>query len=340
MMKDCEAALSAQETVSARLRHLYGSWGFRPYKISRFEEYDLYMRYKSFLKDERILTFTDTDGKLMALKPDITLSVVKNAREEEYPLRVCYAESVFRVPQGAMGFREITQTGVESIGRLGDWDTCEALLLAALSLDMIRPGAWRLDVSDQGIISELMNREGLPEDAGRDLLDLIGAKNRHGFREECARLNVSKAFADVTLSLMDLSGPLSGAAETAMDLPLPAGCREKLAALKEMGLAADALGLKNVCLDFSVVNDMSYYNGLIFSGFVEGAYVSVLSGGRYDPVLHRMGKSGSAVGFAVYLDQLDRLFPEEGIPYTAPKAPEGSTLAEMALDRMRGGLGG
>ncbi|MBQ7183257.1 MAG: ATP phosphoribosyltransferase regulatory subunit [Clostridia bacterium] len=338
-MKEYEAVLDRQETVSARLRHLYSSWGFRPYKISRFEEYDLYMRYKSFLKDERILTFTDTDGKLMALKPDITLSVVKNCREEDYPLRVCYLESVFRVPQGAMGFREITQTGVESIGRLEEWDYCENLLLAALSLRMISPGAWRLDVSDQGILSELMKAEGLPEDAGRDLLPLIGAKNRHGVLEECGRLNVSGAFRDQVAALMALSGLLSEAAEQAMALPLPAPCLEKLAALKQMGLAAEALGLEGVCLDFSVVNDMSYYNGLVFSGFVEGVFVSVLSGGRYDPVLRRMGKSGSAVGFAVYLDQLSRLFPEESFPFAAPGKPEGATLAEMALHRAEGGVG-
>ncbi|MBQ4609729.1 MAG: ATP phosphoribosyltransferase regulatory subunit, partial [Clostridia bacterium] len=64
-------------------------------------------------------------------------------------------------------------------------------------------------------------------------------------------------------------------------------------------------------LDFSVVNDMNYYNGLIFAGFIDGIPSGVLSGGRYDYLLSRMGKKGQAIGFAVYLDQIDRLLGEK-----------------------------
>ena len=32
----------------------------------------------------------------------------------------------------------------------------------------------------------------------------------------------------------------------------------------------------------------------------------MLAGGRYDHLLHRMGRQGGAIGFAVYLDQLER----------------------------------
>ena len=67
-----------------------------------------------------------------------------------------------------------------------------------------------------------------------------------------------------------------------------------------------AYGIANVNLDFSVVNDMDYYNGLVFRGFVEGIPAGILAGGRYDNLLLRMGKHGEAIGFAVYLDQLER----------------------------------
>ena len=60
-------------------------------------------------------------------------------------------------------------------------------------------------------------------------------------------------------------------------------------------------------LDFSIVNDMSYYNGVIFRGYLPGLASGVLAGGRYDNLLRRMGKQGQAIGFAVYLDQLERL---------------------------------
>ena len=72
-----------------------------------------------------------------------------------------------------------------------------------------------------------------------------------------------------------------------------------------------ACGVKRINLDFSVVNDMNYYNGLIFSGFVCGVPGSVLSGGRYDSLMRRMDRKSQAMGFAVYLDQLDRLLEQK-----------------------------
>ena len=66
-------------------------------------------------------------------------------------------------------------------------------------------------------------------------------------------------------------------------------------------------GLERVMLDLSVVNDVDYYDDIVFRGFVEGAPSAVLSGGRYDKLLQRMGKTGGALGFAVYLDRLETM---------------------------------
>ena len=60
-------------------------------------------------------------------------------------------------------------------------------------------------------------------------------------------------------------------------------------------------------LDFSIISDTNYYSGVVFRGYVDKLPESVLSGGRYDNLLANMGKSGGAVGFAVYSDMLERL---------------------------------
>ena len=73
-------------------------------------------------------------------------------------------------------------------------------------------------------------------------------------------------------------------------------------------------GLDTVRLDFSLVNDVDYYNGIVFRGFLDGVAAGVLSGGRYDRLMTRMGKRGGAIGFAVYLDRLER-FQEERAAY-------------------------
>ena len=106
--------LKGEEKVLMQLRSLYASYGYRTYKMSRFEEYDLYAGNKDFLVSGNVITFTDTDGKLLALKPDVTLSIVKSIRESKGLVsRVCYDENVYRVSDRSGTFREIMQAGVE-----------------------------------------------------------------------------------------------------------------------------------------------------------------------------------------------------------------------------------
>ena len=70
----------------------------------------------------------------------------------------------------------------------------------------------------------------------------------------------------------------------------------------------------NVRIDFSVGNNMKYYSGVVFNGYVEGIPTSVLSGGQYDKLLAKMKKGSSAIGFAIYLDLLER-FEDECLGY-------------------------
>ena len=75
--------LKSDERALLTLRSLYKAYGYLPFKMSKFEEYDLYVRNKDFLVSDSIITFTDTAGKLLALKPDVTLSIIKNGTDEK-----------------------------------------------------------------------------------------------------------------------------------------------------------------------------------------------------------------------------------------------------------------
>ena len=83
-------------------------------------------------------------------------------------------------------------------------------------------------------------------------------------------------------------------------------------ALEELRQLCALLEPERLRLDFSIVNDMSYYNGIIFRGYLPKLPSGVLAGGRYDNLLRQLGREGGAVGFAVYMDLLERLEgPEE-----------------------------
>ena len=127
--------LRPQERVSLQLRLLYEQAGFRQYHMGRFEEYGLYRENSRFLSSEQVITFTDLDGRLLALKPDVTLSIAKNAQVEEGGCgHFYYLENVYRPSQESHTFREISQMGLECIGAVDDAVTAQAVSLAIQSL--------------------------------------------------------------------------------------------------------------------------------------------------------------------------------------------------------------
>ena len=127
-----------REQLMGRLRSLYESLGYSRFSMRRFEEYGLYLENKSFLKSENVLTFTNPDGKLMALKPDVTLSIVKHARNERAGLeRVYYQESVYSYSSVNREVTEIEQMGVEAMGDVDGYVVSEVVRLALESLRAI-----------------------------------------------------------------------------------------------------------------------------------------------------------------------------------------------------------
>lgn len=301
--------LRPEERAGLRLRALYRRRGYLPYRMSRFEPYDLYARNKSFLVSEHILTFTDTDGRLMALKPDVTLSIVRSAPGGGTTQKVYYQENVYRTSPAAAGYREIPQAGLECIGSLDLLDVAEVLELAAESLALLS-GSYLLELGHAGVVSALL--EGLPENARPGALEELGRKNTAALRALCAQAGADPAQAERLCRLAQLHGTpgeilpqlsrLAGSAAGEAQAELG-----RLCALLERRAPAERLRL-----DFSIVNDMRYYNGVIFRGCLPGLASGVLAGGRYDNLLRRMGKTGGAAGFAVYLDQLERLEEEDG----------------------------
>ena len=60
-------------------------------------------------------------------------------------------------------------------------------------------------------------------------------------------------------------------------------------------------------LDMTLAGEMEYYNGLVFQGYLKALPRPLLKGGRYDLLMQKFTPGAGAIGFAVYLDELDRL---------------------------------
>ena len=298
--------LLKNEETAFRLRRLYRSYGYQPYKMSKFEEYDLYARNKSFLRSENILTFTDLDGKLLALKPDVTLSILKNGRGGPGLQKVYYSENVYRPSATDRSYREIPQTGLECIGALDGYAEGEVLMLAAKSLEVIS-GEYLLDVSHQGFVEGLLEGLELSEEARRRLAAAMEAKNTPALQRLAAEGLLPGKTAEALCRLALLYDRPAPALKAIRPLVENERMRTALRELEEQCALLEQRGLaEHLRLDFSIANDRNYYSGVLFRGFVPGLAAGVLAGGRYDRLLHRMGRQGGAIGFAVYLDQLER----------------------------------
>lgn len=293
------SVLKNDEKAVFALRSLYEKYGYSQFKMSKFEEYDLYVRNKDFLVSDNIITFTDTNGKLMALKPDVTLSIIKNSDDSDLK-KVYYNENVYRISKGTHSYKEIMQVGLECIGNTDDYCIFEVLSLAAKSLESISSD-YILDISHLGIVSELLEDMDITSYEQKEILKCIGEKNPCGISAVCGEKG------DKLKKLVSAYGTLETVLPVLKDIYGEA-LSESASQLVKLVSALENSGFKNmVHIDFSVLNDMSYYNGIVFKGFINGIPTGILSGGQYDRLMSKMGKKSKAIGFAVYLDMLERL---------------------------------
>ena len=306
-----ELYLKPEERAVYALRELYRGYGYLPFKMSKFEEYELYVRNKDFLVSDRIITFTDVGGKLLALKPDVTLSIIKNGEDRAgEKQKVCYNENVYRVSGSTHHFKEILQTGLECIGDLDAYDICEVVTLAAASLATVSE-AYALDISHMGILSAMLDEITADTDVRREIARCISEKNPHDLARVCAEAGISEGD---TATLCDFVG-IYGDMDTVLERLAPLARRFEAVsvALSELTVLRDHLGATpygdRVRFDFSIMNDMSYYNGVVFCGFLSGICECVLSGGQYNKLMRRMGRKSGAIGFALYLDLLEGMTP-------------------------------
>ena len=196
--------------------------------------------------------------------------------------------------------------GLECIGEIDGYCSYEVLYLAAKSLLAISPDCV-LDLSHLGFINEVFKGVGLDAAYRGAALSLIGEKNLHELMSLCEEAGLSEENARRSKKLITLYGAPE---EVLPRLKETFGGICDLSSIEELEETValfDPETRSILRIDFSVVNDVRYYNGTVFKGFVKDVPVGVLSGGRYDRLLEKFGRKAGAIGFAVYLDALERM---------------------------------
>ncbi len=285
------------EAAREHLQRIYESRGFRQTFVPRFEEYSFYTENKAFFQGEGFLSFMSPDGRMMALCPDITLSIVRNIPSSPMTCtqKLYYVEEVCRLSRDEQQYRFIRQIGVELIGQSDPFACVELVSLACESLEAISPD-FVLDISHLGFVAGLIEHLGLNERQTALFMDALRTKSPHYLWEA---LSCSGADEALKTSLMPLAGTSGLDAIRAMVSTPKTAC-----AFGELKTVADTLSDSRIRLDFAVTGDLGYYNGIVMQGYVPGLPDALLNGGRYDRLMDKLGKSSRAAGFAVALSML------------------------------------
>lgn len=306
-----------RRAVEDTIMSVFDGWSYEEITTPTVDYYALFERGMGHVAAHRAFRFTDTDGRLLALRPDVTSSVARAAAtlfsERARPLRLCYAAPVFRQQPSshAEWRRESTQLGCEYIGEQRGPDEAsgladaEMLVIVAEVLQRLGlQGAHRITLNSVEVFNGIAENLELDADAREQMRQLIDAKDAAELERFLAAYTDSADERRAFAHLIRMAGHreiLREARRVITNMRSVAA----LDALESLWRLIESLDLTDAFeIDLGDVSGLDYYTGLVFKIYVAGAGARVGRGGRYDSLTANFGKAEPAIGFVLDLDAL------------------------------------
>ncbi|WP_304171255.1 ATP phosphoribosyltransferase regulatory subunit [Limnochorda pilosa] len=310
------------KALEERLLEVFSLWGYQPVRTPSYEFEEALLRAAP--QDDlsgwhqRLFRFSDREGNGLALRPDMTTPIARlvagRLRRAPLPLRLCYAENVFRYEEPQAGrSREFRQAGVELIGSPYPEADAEVVALASRLLEGLGLRNFRLEIGHVGFVQGVLEGLGLGPEMERLLRRTLQLRDYVAYQRLVTSAPLPDGLREGLLRLPSLRGGgevLDRARELARTPQAQAG----LANLEEIWQLSWAHGVgAHVKLDLALVRDVSYYTGMVLEGLVEDVGYLLVTGGRYDDLVARFGRPLPATGFAVGLERLLLALERQGV---------------------------
>lgn len=327
----------------ATVRGILSSYGYREIRMPVLEKTSLFKRTIGEVTDiveKEMYTFEDRNGDSLSLRPEGTAGCVRAALEHgllhNQRHRLWYQGQMFRHERPQKGrYRQFHQVGVETYGLAGPDIDVELLLVTsriwkALGLDDLE-----LQINTLGSQSERA--------AYRDQLVQYFEQHSEQLDEDSQRRLLTNP-----LRILDSKNPkMQALIESAPALMDHLG-EESREHFQTICAQLDASGTPYV-VNTRLVRGLDYYSHLVFEWVTEslGAQGTVCAGGRYDALVEQLGgKPTAAVGFAMGIERLISLLPEDKMPKSAidcylllvgdKAVAKGMLIAEQLRDKLPG----
>ena len=297
--------------VERQVMDVFDGWSYSEIILPIFDYADLFALGMGKIQAEMTYRFTGRDGKMLALRPEMTSLVARTVatrfRDRNRPIRLSYSGEVFRwdEPRPARQ-HEFHQIGLEHVGsdRL-EADT-EVLIIAIEALRRVGIDGFTITLGHVDFIQGIAEKLGLDTGACRQMYSIIDRKETEEF-DEFLRPYANECTRESLCRLTTLAGKKE-ILEEARSLVTNERSRSALADLARVYGIAEAIGIDDyIDIDLGDVGGLDYYTGLTFKIYAPHLGTALGSGGRYDNLLSQFGRSEPAVGFSLWLDWLAQL---------------------------------
>lgn len=304
--------------VESAARQVFKDYGYRMVQTPTFEYFDVY-NVSTPTQAEHMFKFFDTNGRMLALRPDVTTSVARMAAtkssDQDLPIRISYCGSAFRNEENFSQARqrEFTQVGVELIG---DKSINADVEVIEIAIDTLRKSGlknFQIDLGQVEFFKGLAEQAGLSDEEIDAVRTHINDKDFIAVQSVLDGLSIDEYTKNMFLNLSTMFGGIDIVDKTLRDDKLNSRSKEALKNLKAVYSKLVEIGLdKYISFDLGMVQNIDYYTGIIIRGFTYGVAFPVCSGGRYDNLLAKFGRDLPATGVAIGVERvLSALSDEE-----------------------------
>ncbi len=299
----CEDCFQKRE-LEQKLRTLFRSYGFYELETPAIEFYDVFSSEGSAMLQENMFKFFDQQGRILVLRPDITVPVARimatKYKDAAYPLRLSYIGNVYRYNDFGGGKQnEFTQAGIEVLGVNTPESDAEVIAIAIQSLKASGLESFQIGIGQVEFFNGLMEETGFSEDDISQVRMLIDRKDYVGLEEFLKSREIGENLKKLISSLPGLFGS-SDVLEKARSFDLNKRSRDALENISQVLGILDDYGLSQyVSVDLGMLRGLAYDTGIIFRGFTHGVGFPVLTGGRYDKLVGEFGMECPATGFSL-----------------------------------------
>lgn len=306
--------LNKEEKLVFKLRNLFESFGYEKLSVNLLEDYESYYLHGELIKTESLLKVIDPQGKLYVLRPDLTMPIAKKigseSKTEALPYKVYYADDIFRIDNKNFGnINQQKQMGIELLGDKSSYSDYEVIKLAVEALKAISP-KFHIDISHSEFLKLIFEKTKLNFEEREYIVASLQNRALSDLEKFLEKFEMDSNIKELILNIPKLYGDFDKVVAMIEEFDAKLNIFGQI--LNELKELKEILPMDKIELDFSLVNNLNYYTGIIFKGYLEGISKGILQGGRYDNLTEKFGKKMDAVGFAINLQEVfDKILTEE-----------------------------